>query len=332
MRTAIVWVGLVVATGCGDGRPDISTTSDNVCSNVADVACFDMYQCCAEGEIERALGVSDPRTEAECVDDVTAICNRQLAAFDFSIKNKHVRFDSAIMNACLKAFLAPANTCVEIAAAKPWTEACMTSAWVGVVDNGAACDFVYECAKDSFCNASRVCTALPTDGMPCGVQGCASGLFCDVATCHPLLVAGATCTSTPQCAKGLFCDLAAATHTCTALHATGEPCTGNTTCTSNTCLPGSCAGSNSTCFSAGNCSAHCADDGSFCITDGNCATGTCSITATACAAPTDCTGVGNTCMFPVKCQPAECVGPVVCGDARIVVDYCTGPLNELPLF
>jgi hypothetical protein len=35
---------------------------------------------------------------------------------------------------------------------------------------------------------------------------------------------------------------------------------------------------------------------------------------------------------PVKCLPAECVGPIVCADPHVVVDYCTGPLNNLPLF
>src|SRR5678815_4237276 len=112
MRAAIAWAALAVVTGCGDGRPDVDTSADNVCITVADIACFDMYQCCSEGEIERALGVSDPRTEAECIDDVTAICDRQVAALNFSVHNKHVRFDAKIMNACLEAFVAPKNVCM----------------------------------------------------------------------------------------------------------------------------------------------------------------------------------------------------------------------------
>src|SRR5213078_1615814 len=177
MRTAITWAAVVV-TACGGGRPDISTTQDNVCDEVATVACFNMYKCCSEGEIERFLGVSDPRTIDQCHSDVHAICERQLATIDFSVKNKRVRFDSKLMNDCLDAFLAPEDSCVDIAQAKPWTAACMQSAWVGVVANAGACDFGYECIKDSFCSASRMCAALPTDGMPCGIQGCASGFYC----------------------------------------------------------------------------------------------------------------------------------------------------------
>lgn len=333
MRIAIGWCALVVVAGCGgDGRPDINTSPDSVCSDVAQVACFDMYQCCSEGEIEKALGVSDPRTEAQCVDDVGAICERQLAAFDFSLKNKHVRFDAKLMNACLQAFVAPDDTCVAVTAMKPWTEACMMSAWVGIVGDGETCDFGYECSTDSFCSSNRLCTPLPTDGKPCSIQGCASGLFCDVGTCHPLLAQGATCTSTLQCQKGLFCDTAAVMRTCTPLHANGEACTGNASCTSNNCLPGTCAGTQTTCFTDANCFGHCADDSSFCTTDGQCAAGTCSISGATCFAQADCGTTGGTCNFPVKCLAAQCEGPVVCADPHLVIDYCKDTINELPLF
>ncbi|TMQ12629.1 MAG: hypothetical protein E6J90_30665 [Deltaproteobacteria bacterium] len=329
MRTAITWAAVVV-TACGGGRPDISTTQDNVCDEVATVACFNMYKCCSEGEIERFLGVSDPRTIDQCHSDVHAICERQLATIDFSVKNKRVRFDSKLMNDCLDAFLAPEDSCVDIAQAKPWTAACMQSAWVGVVANAGACDFGYECIKDSFCSASRMCAALPTDGMPCGIQGCASGFYCGTGTCHPLVGANGPCTSTVQCAKDLFCDTVG-THNCTPLHGIGETCTGNPTCTSNTCLPGTCAGTQGSCFSAANCFAHCADTNAFCTTDVNCGIGTCTGTATSCTSNVQCIAPA-TCMFPVRCLAAECTGSIVCAEAHVVVDYCQGALTDLPLF
>jgi hypothetical protein len=37
-------------------------------------------------------------------------------------------------------------------------------------------------------------------------------------------------------------------------------------------------------------------------------------------------------VFPVKCQPAECTGSIVCGEAHVTVDYCQGAVNNLPLF
>jgi hypothetical protein len=332
MRTVIALGMLVVMVGCeGDGRPSISTTQDNVCDEVAEVACYNMYQCCSESEIEKFLLVSDPRTEEQCKSDVHTICERQLTTIDFSLKNKRIRFDEKIMNTCLEAFIPPDRACTTVSSMKPWTEACMQSAFIGTVSDGGQCDFPDECKKDSFCTSSRVCAALPGDGMACSAQGCASGLYCGLGTCHPLLGAGGLCTSTLQCEEGLFCDTTAATRTCTPRHAIGEQCTGNLSCESNTCLPGTCAGTGNTCFTNTTCSNHCADDNSFCFTDGDCMSGTCSGTGTLCSTSAGC-GAGDTCVFPVKCLPPQCVGDVVCADAHTVVDYCRDALTDLPLF
>ncbi|HEX8113591.1 MAG TPA: hypothetical protein VF516_37930, partial [Kofleriaceae bacterium] len=267
MRTAIACGAFVVLVGCGGNGPDINTTQDNVCDQIAEVACFDMYQCCSEGEIERTLMVSDPRTQAECQSDLATRCRRQAADLDFSIKNKHVKFDAKVMNDCLKEFVAPSNTCVTVEAVKPWAMACVTSAWTGIVEAGGACDFGYECAKDNFCASNRTCVALPTESMPCSVQGCASGLFCDTAAvggpvCRALLGAGVACTSTPQCQKGLFCDPAAPVgmRTCTPLLANGATCSGNTTCSSNLCLIGTCSVTGSSCFTDASCGGRCSNN------------------------------------------------------------------------
>src|ERR1041384_3751069 len=124
----LVWMG---ACGGDDGhsRPSVSTSEDTVCDEVADVACFNMFQCCSEGEIERFLAVSDPRTESECRDDVRAICERQKATIDSSVKNNRVTFDAKVMNACLEAIVVPEEGCATIAAMLPWAEACLKSAW-----------------------------------------------------------------------------------------------------------------------------------------------------------------------------------------------------------
>jgi hypothetical protein len=209
----------------------------------------------------------------------------------------------------------------------------MNSAWVGLVADGSACLSTPECAsKDSFCSAGQKCTALPGDGQPCSAFGCATGTFCSAGTCRAQLAAGGACTSSLQCLKGLFCDVTALPAACAPLRAPGEACSGNTTCTSNQCNPGTCMGSTTTCFTKNNCSARCADDNSFCFTDSDCGpTGTCSMTATACSIVTPCVGVGNTCIFPVKCNPAECIGDVVCAEPHVVVDYCQGAINDLPV-
>jgi hypothetical protein len=331
MRTAIVWGAFVTILGCGGDSPDISTTEDNVCDQIASVACFDMYQCCSEGEIERLLMVSEPRTVDECHEDFRTLCERRAAQINFSLKNKHLKFDAKIMDACLNSLVAP-DECVSVSSMLPWAMTCLeTAAWSGIVGNGDACDFANECSTDSFCSNGRVCTALPSDGMPCSIQGCATGLYCGTGICHPLLAQGGACTSTTQCQKGLFCDING-TNTCTPLHAVGETCTGNATCTSSTCLPGTCSGTASTCFTSATCAGRCAGTTVACTADSTCSTGTCSGTnppvtcfsSAGCVAP-------SVCVFPVKCEHDPCLGNV-CADAHAVVDYCQGAISALPLF
>ena len=338
MRTAIACGVLVVLAGCGSSSPDVSTTQDNVCDQIAEVACFDMYQCCSEGEIESILMVSDPRAEVDCQTDLRTRCERQAADLDFSIKNKHVRFDAKVMNACLKEFVAPSGACVTVEAAKPWTEACMTSAWVGIVDVGGTCDFPNECTADAFCAPNRTCTARVTENMPCSSAVCASGLFCDFAAvggavCHPLLGAGAPCTGLDQCQKDLFCDTAQfGSRTCTAPHANGETCDNSFgSCTSTLCLQGTCSVTGFNCFNDASCEGRCSNSNALCIADGNCGTvGTCSGTATPCTLPADCTVAGSTCVFPNKCNLGKCMGNV-CADPHLTIDYCVNALLDLPL-
>src|SRR5205823_13633959 len=77
MRAAHL-LALGVLIGCsGSGKPSIGTSKDNFCDQIAAVACYDLYQCCAEGEIERFLGVADPRTSDQCRQDLKRICERR---------------------------------------------------------------------------------------------------------------------------------------------------------------------------------------------------------------------------------------------------------------
>jgi Dickkopf-like protein len=324
-------VCLVVAVGCGggDSRPSVNSTQDNVCGEVAKVACFNMYSCCSEGEIEKTLGVSDPRTEDECKADVERLCTPSLAQRNFSLKNNRVRFDAKAMNACLSAIEAPDGTCATLSAILPWTAACMNSAWTGITADGATCNFTYECGTDSTC-AAGVCTPKPASGQPCGT-GCASGLFCNnVGKCASQVGAGQTCTSDPQCMKGLFCDFSATSPTCTAPRDNGQPCIGNASCISNKCTPGMCANTNFTCSTSAQCNGTCSNNSAFfCFTDEQCGIGTCSVGGTQCFSPGSC-GTGGTCVFPNRCISNACLGGV-CVDNELTVDYCQGALSALPV-
>jgi hypothetical protein len=323
-----------VLLGCGgdDTSIDINADQNNVCGEVAEVACHNMYQCCSEGEIEQLLQVSDARSEAECRDDVRRTCARAIALHDVGIDQDRVRFDAQTMNECLEALVAPGDTCATIASALPWTEACLSSAWIGLVQDGGSCLSTSECAnKDSVCGGSQTCVALPTDGRPCRAGACATGAFCDDGTCRAQLPAGGACVSSIECLDHLFCDTTVASGTCTPLHVLGERCTGNASCTSSRCNPGTCARSGQTCLTNSTCGGQCEGSQLLCSNDSQCSTGTCSLTATFCSNVTPCTGAGNVCTFPIHCVLDECVGDVVCAEPHVVVDYCQGAIDDLPV-
>jgi hypothetical protein len=340
MRTAIAWSALVVLIGCGNNSPDVSTTQDNICDQIAKVACFDFFQCCSEAELETNLGVSDPPTQVQCEDDTRTKCERNLAMIDFSLKNKHVKFDAKSMNACLDAFVAPDGTCATVVDKAPWIDACMDAGFAGTVEAGGACDFPYECVKDAVCSGSRICTPRASAGMPCTntiinntrTSNCASGLYCPVtamATCQPKLTQGGVCKTDTDCIDGLFCD-SQDTQTCTARPAIGQACSPGT-CGDNTCLQGMCADTGTSCSGKFACAGHCSNaPTTTCTSDFSCNTlGTCSGTATLCASGIDCP-VGSACVFPNKCVHPECTG-AVCAEPHVTVDYCKGA-TVLPEF
>src|SRR5579871_3329720 len=140
-----VLVASLLLAACG-GKPSVSTNQSNVCDQLAAVACYDLYQCCAESQIERFLGVQDPRTEDQCKDDLRRACEQRVGIVNASIAAGRAKFDSGVMDGCLKALIAPDNTCSTVDMMLPWTMACMSSAWVGTVAVGGMCLQPFECA------------------------------------------------------------------------------------------------------------------------------------------------------------------------------------------
>jgi hypothetical protein len=330
------WISMF---GCGDDGVSISTTADNVCGEVAEVACHDMYRCCSEGEIENYLNVMTPRSEGECRDDIRKRCERAIAPFDDGLANKRLRFDSNLMDDCLEALVAPDGTCASIETMLPWQEACMESAWVGIVASGGDCRFTYECeggsAGSAYCAPNRACKARPTENQPCLNEPCATGLYCATTgpsrTCKRLLGAGAMCNSTAECDKTLFCDTQGS-RTCQALRQGGETCTSNQLCASGQCIPGVCSITGQGCYRGQDCGMRCETSGNFCSQDSNCGNGTCSMTGGTCSGPGGCTGgIGDVCNFAIHCVAQTCQGDIVCEDNYLRVDYCTGALSNLPI-
>jgi hypothetical protein len=321
---------LFYLVACGGGV-SVSTNASNVCSEIAKVACHNLYQCCAEGEIEDFLNVSEPRTEPQCKEDVTRMCERDIARLDEGIDKKRVKFDSDIMNDCLDALVAPSGACATVGQTLPWAEVCMNSAWVGLVADGGQCFGTFECSsKDSYCAPNQICTAKPGAGQMCGSFGCSTGNFCQAGICRPQLAEGQQCASSLQCLKPFFCDFSAAIPVCTSARDGGQPCTSDAGCKSADCIPGTCSGSTTQCFTSATCSARCANTGNFCVTDSNCGASVCMGTATPCiVGGTPCAG-GELCIFPVRCNPGMCVGQPVCAQSQLVVDYCEDALGAVP--
>lgn len=324
-------IGIVVLIGCGDdGAPEIDVNQDNICSQVAAVACHNLYSCCSQGEIDAFLGVDEPRTEAQCERDIERLCTRNIARLADSIANNRAGFDGAIMTGCLEALVTPED-CAIVGTELPWEEACEESPYTGKVADGGTCYESFECGEQSFCAANRTCKARGAVGAACSTTTpCLEELACVVpvgqttASCQAKLGDGAACTSTTQCAEGLFCDVGSTTaRTCKPLRQVGEACTSSTACESRTCLPGTCTNGTSICFEDDDCGGRCEDDQSSCFDDQDCSfTGTCSIsTTTACTSDLSCP-TGETCVFPVRCIMHTCMGDVVCGEAHVVVDYC----------
>ena len=336
MRTTL-WFGVFAfAIGCGSdsSKPSVSTNKGNVCDQIAAVACYDLYTCCTEGEIEATLNVSDPRSEDQCKQDISKECERKFADQEASLAAGRVSFDSSIANTCLKAVLLPSNTCATVADMQPYVMACMDSPWVGQVAAGGMCFFTYECANPGtqFCAPNQTCTALPTDGQPCAPGNvCAAGSFCNGGTCRAQLGPGGQCQSNTQCMKNLFCDFSQPTPICAALKNGGDTCTSNAACVSGVCNPGTCAGTGNFCYTSSQCSKHCSNTNNFCNLDSDCGIGHCSVTTTtSCFQPTSCPA-GETCVLPGTCLASTCTGNIVCSTTEVTVDYCTGAIGALPL-
>jgi hypothetical protein len=337
MRLAFVTgCALLVACG-GGGNVDVSANQDNFCTEIAEVACHNFYQCCSEGEIEDLLGVSEPRTEGQCRDDLELFCARGMGnSLLDSIKEGRVTFDSARMNDCLNSLIAPEDSCATVVDAVPWKEACMETAFVGTVATGGNCFFSHDCAgaPDSFCGPKQKCEQKPTAGFPCGT-GCASQFFCGPSgTCVAKGAMGAPCTSADSCQKDLYCDFVTnpSMPVCSTKVPGGSACTGNDSCASGTCIPGRCMGTNSICYTDTNCGSHCANSTLSCTTSSQCSSGTCSVGGNTCTSDLSCTsGTGDMCVFPVLCVPGDCVGDPVCTAAITTVDYCDGFVSSLPV-
>ena len=346
MRLAFVsLLGLLV--GCQEGF-SISATETTFCDEFAEVACRNMYQCCSEAQIENELGVSEPRTETQCVEDKKRNCVRATSSLRDSLEAGRVTFNPEPLNTCLEAYVAPDdNTCAAYFDKLPWTEPCKAQVWTGTVAVAGTCFFDHDCAgwpKSAECGPDQKCLVLPGGGQPCPQGLCADGFFCNTAgtpVCAARLGENSPCTSNGQCLDELFCDQTAMPMPiCTKQKPGGSACTSDLGCISGDCVPGKCAMTNQQCFTDTGCQAHCANSTSFCQVgfDYTCNTtpGHCDVvTSQPCSGSSgdsQCVSAsaGTRCIFNIACVPGDCIGDPVCTAPLFLADYCTVGLGLTP--
>lgn len=313
--------------GCSDNAKAVSVnvTQENICEEIAEVMCHNMFQCCTGLRIEEVLGIEISTTEKECRSDMRLLCEDRSVEMQYAFENGTASFDQATAQACLEVLLAPKDICVELQLDPAWTELCAEIWVIGNQGVGDACFWDFECAENQYCAPNQECRMLPGAGDECDFQApgnpCAEGLYCDGDDiCVALGGKSDDCSPTEPCLEDLYCDWDAGEGTCRAKEDAGEECTNNWMCASNDCAPGICGG-----------------DGSFCEDDSDCQ-GQCDGTNDDCDDETDCEGVcdvsGDQCDDDGDCDVEpddfcvhdQCLGNICeeryCVDTPDEVDYC----------
>jgi hypothetical protein len=317
--------------GCGGSEdplpvPKVKVTLQNLCAEMAEVSCYNMFQCCTGEQIEEVLGIAISLEPADCRRDLELICQERYAPIIWAAQKGSVGVDTMAIAGCLQSMIVMGD-CFQHVSSIPWQQACEVDQVVGTVQATGACVYQWECAAGNFCAPDGKCVALPGAGQECH-DACAAGLFCDWQTyrCAALRGSGQQCTSSSTCQAGLYCDFnAQGVGSCAAPRAVGQACDGGEDCTTGYCLPGVCAGTYTECFQDSECQGVCSTTGSACDSDYDCDSH-CSLSQDSCYSDYDCGAEGGTCA-PDSCGQQQCTGAPVCAERWMILDYCQGTLE-----
>jgi hypothetical protein len=299
MRLAPVLAFVVMACGGGSG-------GDNGLEAESFPAEFLRVEC------EAAARCTDYETVAKC--EATVPIDRFYAQAVLGVAAGVVRFDARTAAACLD-YRRNADCRSKH---RTHDDPCLR-VYVGLVANGAACEFNEECASrrcvvtDPSCEGDGCCagTCMPSTeirnvpiGGTCSSDGnCTDDAYCNaLEKCAALVeVEGAPCEEVFDCAEPLFCNTVAAQPTCMRSAEPGAACDEN--------VPGPCIDSRDTCL-AGTCQRRLAP-GASCVERFDCVGyATCEVGM--CVAQL---GAGD------ACDPAEqsCRGLTSCQDSVCTV-------------
>ncbi|MDD5307143.1 MAG: hypothetical protein PHU25_07465 [Deltaproteobacteria bacterium] len=340
LTVATLWAAaFLMAVSCdnGDDKVSVDVSQDNFCSEIAEVMCENMFDCCTGLQIEAALGIEISTDRKGCREDMTLVCEKKHADILYALDKGTASINADMADQCLESILV-ADSCFLVTSAPAYVEKCKNSPIAGKRSPGQDCLYAVECSGDAYCGGDRVCRPYPLQGAKCipgdvGEKVCATGLFCNAEQkCQPLRGVGQSCSAAELCNETLYCnyDLDTGEGQCSLKKDAGTLCKGDEQCSSNECTPGVCSNDGTKeCYDDSACEGTCPDTGAAC-TGGNKCAGTCSTSDNFCDDDTPCTGTGETCNQD-DC-PAMCIGNPVCGDDYAIVDYCAIGLAAVDMF
>ncbi len=225
---AVLWTPFMA--GCG-GAP---STPSALCVEQVKVSCAFQFQCCTDAEDRnRFLGGTlaafslfasgAATTEAECVENGTAVCQAFGGLSDASVERGRVEFDAEAATRCVDNQRDALSTC-DVKLLREKSDDC-SETLTALGKEGDPCISGDECDQDAACEFDTgsdglprkvdaefalpegECVDLATEGDNCDERECREDLFCnDLSECERRGAEGDACTFNSSCKDGLFCN------------------------------------------------------------------------------------------------------------------------------
>jgi hypothetical protein len=298
-QTAAAICVAAIAVSCAnkDEKVDVDVKEDNLCKEVAEVMCHNIFECCTGEQIEEQFGVKITTSESKCRHDMRLLCEERNSPLLWAFERVTAELTTPNAQQCLESLVVPNDTCFPFVSSVPYDQSCNSNLIRGLQGAGTGCLFDFECAANLYCGADRKCRAYLTLGENCENGTCGSGLFCgpDETTyemiCQTLRAIGESCDYGSYCQSELYCDEDLEEPVCSAKKSIGESCDSDWVCETGNCLPGVCENDpTETCLSSEDCGGYCEDSGDECFGPSDCGSGYCLEGGEYCTDDSDCSG------------------------------------------
>ena len=331
-----IFTTMVFVAACKEesGKVKISIKEDgsNLCAEYAEVACYNIFECCVGAELEARLGVEITTDRAACENDMSLECEYYMATLQHSMDLGRISPLSENLNACFEQYLVGDDGCFPVVS-EVWP-ACDADMFKGNQKVGQACLIDEDCVAEAYCGANRMCREKGGKNDPCMPSGssdpampCKAAYYCGYDAdidetsyvCLTLTESGDECSSDDECETGMICisDEEGEPRVCTSLKKIGDACEHDYVCKSGFCLPGVCDDGR-ICDDENQCSGTCSVSGAVCTSDAHCG-GQCSVSDTSCTSNDsciygECEGTGDMCLYSQGCEGTCAVSGYYCYD------------------